>query len=151
MFRKIVWATDGSQAADEALPVVKTLAGESDGRVVVAHCRELTMPGKGGGSLPVHADEEELAGKISKQVSELGNGTELRTGQAMVGGAAAVIAQIAKEEDADLIVAATRGHTPLGGLLLGSVTQRLLNLASCPVLVVPAGRKHEPVNSPQSA
>jgi nucleotide-binding universal stress UspA family protein len=39
---------------------------------------------------------------------------------------------------ADVVVVGTRGHTAIGGLLLGSVTQRLLHVAPCPVLAVPA-------------
>ena len=47
------------------------------------------------------------------------------------------IVAAAAAENADLIVVGTRGHTPVAGLLLGSVTQRLLHIAPCPILSVP--------------
>jgi nucleotide-binding universal stress UspA family protein len=52
-------------------------------------------------------------------------------------GPAHVIADIAKNNGSDLIVLGTRGHSAVAGLLLGSVTQRLLHIAPCPVLAVP--------------
>jgi len=141
MFKKVIWATDGSDAADHALPLVKTLARESEAPLLVVYCEEFTLPGKGGGSLPIHANEDEVEGKIQRQVSELsadGLHATLEMEKAKVGGAGHVIADVAAREQADLIVVGTRGHTVLGGLLLGSVTQRLLHIAPCPVLAVPA-------------
>ncbi len=92
------------------------------------------------GRFAVHADEDELKLKIKRQVSELSQGDVLATLQmatASAGGAAHVIADAAREQQAELIVVGTRGHTALAGLLLGSVTQRLLHIAPCPVLAVP--------------
>jgi nucleotide-binding universal stress UspA family protein len=141
VFNKVIWATDGSEAADRALPLARTLASESNAPLLVVYCEEFTLPGKGGGSLPVHANEEEVEEKIQRQVSDLsGDGLHatLEMDKSKVGGAADVIADIAAREQADLIVVGTRGHSVLGGLLLGSVTQRLLHIAPCPVLAVPA-------------
>ena len=44
----------------------------------------------------------------------------------------------AEDVGADLVVVGTRGHTPLAGLMLGSVTDRLLHILRCPVLAVPS-------------
>ena len=46
------------------------------------------------------------------------------------------IVRLAPEIDADLIVLATRGHSGLKRLLLGSTAERVVRSAPCPVLVV---------------
>ncbi len=140
MFKKVVWATDGSEAADQALALAQGLAADGGGELLVIHCVELTMPGKGGGRFPVHANEDELKAKIERQAAELStNGVRatIQIASAGVGGAAHAIAEAASSAQGDVIVVGTRGHTPLGGLLLGGVTQRLLHIAPCPVLAVP--------------
>ena len=57
-----------------------------------------------------------------------------------------MIADVARGFGADVVVVGTRGHTAIGGLLLGSVTQRLLHIATCPVLAIPGkvGAAKEP-------
>ena len=140
MFKKIVWATDGSDSADKALALAKVLVNDSGGELVAVHCEERTLPGKGGGSYSLAANEEDLKSKIERQVSELtGDGIKatLETSRAFVGNAAHEIAAAAETHGADAIVVGTRGHTPLAGLLVGSVPQRLLHVAPCPVISVP--------------
>ncbi|MGX7829606.1 universal stress protein [Actinokineospora sp. 24-640] len=41
-------------------------------------------------------------------------------------------------DDAQLLVVGSRGHSPLGGLVLGSTAQSVMYHAECPVAVVPA-------------
>jgi nucleotide-binding universal stress UspA family protein len=138
MFTKIVWATDGSDAADRALETAKVLVQASHGELVVLHCKEI-FAGRAGG-YPVLADEPDLEDKIRGQFEGLrtdGFDATLQLATATAPGAAHAIADVAEELGADLIVVGTRGHTPLAGLLLGSVTQRLLHIAPCPVLAVP--------------
>jgi nucleotide-binding universal stress UspA family protein len=146
MYNKILWATDGSAAADAALPQVRELAsanthpGAGGTSVVVLHCDE-TFVGPRAYGVDVHPDEPELRAKVKKQAAELQSAgfdvtTEFVAGRSGI--AAHAIAEAAEHDGADLIVVGTRGHTALGGLLVGSVTQRLLQVAPCPVLAVPA-------------
>jgi nucleotide-binding universal stress UspA family protein len=49
-----------------------------------------------------------------------------------------VILEVAKSCEADLIVLGSHGRTGLSRLLMGSVSERVLGNAQCPVLVVKA-------------
>jgi nucleotide-binding universal stress UspA family protein len=49
---------------------------------------------------------------------------------------ALTIVAYAKETGADLIVMGTHGRGPMAHLFMGSVAERVVRLASCPVLVV---------------
>ena len=144
MFATIVWATDGSDTADRGLPYVKELATKFGAKVIAAHSEEFLMGPRAGGQ-PVLVDEEEVQVKIKRQVKELTDAGidaswKLIGGPSLVG-AAQMIADVARQAGADLIVVGTRGHTPLAGLLVGSVTQRLLHVAPCAVMAVPASRQ----------
>jgi nucleotide-binding universal stress UspA family protein len=140
MFNTIVWATDGSENADKALLVAKALAGENRGSLVVVHIVERYTTKTG---LAVYADEEQVEAKLKKVVEELsGEGltATLKIVDHVGPQPAHEIADLAREVGADLIVVGTRGHAALSGLLLGSVTMRLLHVAPCPVLVVPTSQ-----------
>ena len=141
MFTTIIWATDGSEAADAALPYAKGLAEGHGCKLVVVHSREL-LHGRAAG-YPMYADEEDLEAKIRRQTEKLrseGLDVTLRIETVDAPGAAKTIADVTRSFRGDVIVVGTRGHTAIGSLLLGSVTQRLLYIAPCPVLAVPALR-----------
>jgi nucleotide-binding universal stress UspA family protein len=140
MFKKIVWATDGSKNADRALTVAKSLAAEQGAALTIVHVVQRIASGKAKG-LTWYADEEEVVERVKKLGAEL-SGEGLNTSVKIVDDRgiqpAHDIADAAREAGADLIVMGTRGHSAISGLLLGSVTQRMLHVAPCPVLAVPS-------------
>ena len=58
--------------------------------------------------------------------------------QVREGSAAEEILKVAESERPDLIVMATHGRTSVRRLLLGSVTEKIVRTAPCPVLAVPS-------------
>jgi nucleotide-binding universal stress UspA family protein len=52
------------------------------------------------------------------------------------------IADLAEREAVDLIVMSTHGRTGLDHILLGSVTEKVIAHAPCPVLAIPAPKRH---------
>jgi nucleotide-binding universal stress UspA family protein len=141
MSKTIIWATDGSDAADRGLPYARLLAAKPDASLVVVHSEDYLVGPRVMGEIPVHADEPELKAKIQSQVDALkeeGLTVSLRLVHGGAPGAAHAVADVARELDAELIIVGTRGHSPVVGLLLGSITQRLLHIAPCPVLSIPA-------------
>ena len=62
-----------------------------------------------------------------------------------IGSPAPRIAEVARMADAGLLIVTSRGRSPLIGAVAGSVTQRLLREAPCPVLVLPPAATSEAV------
>jgi nucleotide-binding universal stress UspA family protein len=138
MFKTIVLAVDGSESSDRAVEHATALARDQGSTVRVVHVIEIAV-GRGGG--PVHLDEAALKAKFEQQTRELveaGVDAELELHSAIAGGPAHVIAEVARRSNADLIITGSRGHTAVAGILLGSVTHRLLHVSHCPLLVIPS-------------
>jgi len=140
MFKTIVWANDGSEPAEKALPLVKELARESGATVTMVHVVE-RVEGIGAVGIPHRADEGDVQAHLKQLADEL-SGEGIKTSLEIRGDVGSYpaheVVDVARKIDADLIVAGTRGHSVIGGLLLGSVTNRLLHISPCPVLVVPS-------------
>jgi nucleotide-binding universal stress UspA family protein len=138
MSSKIVVGVDGSEGSDRALEQAADIAKRDGASIVLCHVVE-RIAAKGD-MAPLHADEPEVKAAVEKQVADLrdqGIDADARFESIVLGGPARSIADLADESGADLIVVGTRGHSALAGVILGSVTQKLLHIASCPVLCVP--------------
>ena len=144
MFETIVWATDGSDLAEHALPYAQELARMRHARIVAVHANEVLV-GRSGGA-PLLADEPDVRAGIRERIAELrAEGfdvdLEIVDGHASV---AELIAAAARARGADLIVVGTHGESGFKAALLGGVTRRLLQIARCPVLAVPPARSESP-------
>jgi nucleotide-binding universal stress UspA family protein len=53
------------------------------------------------------------------------------------GGIVSTIVRVAEEQQSDLIVMVTNGHDSVRDMLFGSITERVIALAPCPVLAIP--------------
>ena len=72
---------------------------------------------------------------LEEAMKLVGEGVDVRR-ELLFGEPAETIISVADTRQCDLIVMGTRGLGRLGGLLLGSKTQKVISLAHCPVLAV---------------
>jgi nucleotide-binding universal stress UspA family protein len=135
MFKRILLAVDGSQHSAKAVPVAADLAKKSNSEVVVVHVREHAAARGGNWELEPAADADALVERVKSELAAAGVTVNGRVDRALAGRAAQAILDVASNEGADLIVMGTRGLSDLKGLLLGSVTHKVIQLSDCPVLV----------------
>lgn len=81
----------------------------------------------------LHQDAERNLREVAAPLTAKGVSTRIVIGD---GEAAGEIVRIAQEQSADLIVIATHGNTGWRHLAFGSVTERVVRLATCPVLTI---------------
>lgn len=149
MRRSIVCGLDGSADSRAALEVAARLAERLGSRLVLAHIAEVAhVPyaaayplGGTAGPLAVANEidaEEEEGERLLEEVARAAGvaGAERRV---EVGVPAERLAELADEEDAELIVVGSRGRGAFKAAFLSSVSNSLIGVARCPVLVVPPG------------
>lgn len=139
MFRKIVFANEGSPAADRALLYVEHLARQGNAEVVVLHAYEVPERYATTDAYDdLHDSFERAAWAIvDDAVEEMQKAGVSARGIVREGPAGRCILEIADQESASLIVLGTRGPSSAAEMLLGSVSSEVLRYARCPVMAVP--------------
>jgi nucleotide-binding universal stress UspA family protein len=145
----IVCGVDGSRDSRAALDIAAGLAERLGSRLVLAHVVDyVRTPYAGAGpfgaiaprtDLAAHdEDHEEAAERLLGELA-LEAGLERAERRVVIGHPAERIAELADDEGADLIVVGSRGRGAFRAAFLGSVSNSLVGVARCPVLIVPPG------------
>lgn len=143
---RILVATDGSEGADRAIDYAARRAKEEGAELLIANVI-------GGYGLPdqVFRDftrsqqswlEEQLAALSSETLTKARERARSAGAVAIqldsrTGDVVQTLIDIARERGVDAIVVGKRGAGRVAGLLLGSVSQKLVSLSPVPVTVVP--------------
>lgn len=139
----ILVATDGSECADRAIDAAAALAKATSaellivtvgGNVAADDVRTLAQVEGGLGEALELISNRVLNGARERA---LGKGVASVQVQLRWGDPAEAVMEAAERTKADAIVVGRRGRGRLTGLLLGSVSQKLVSLAPCIVVVVP--------------
>jgi nucleotide-binding universal stress UspA family protein len=81
-------------------------------------------------------DMEQAREELDKLVAPLSCGISRVTGHLKIGPAARIIVQLAVDISADLVVVGTHGRSGFDRFLFGSVAEKVVRTAPCPVLTV---------------
>jgi nucleotide-binding universal stress UspA family protein len=146
MFRSILVGFDGSPNAWSALRYGLRLAREQGGVVCALWVQE-PLPHYASASAEARSREHEAAAYFERLQADAAReahllGVRLGT-EAVRGQAAQAIVAYARQIGADLIVLGQHGHRGMLDRMLGSTSDRVLDLADCSVLVVPTAPGHD--------
>lgn len=139
MYRTILLPLDGSDESEKALAqVTRLLQLQKEGGVL--HILRVLELGTGWSSASViraQAEEKAVVDEYLEGLSlEMPSGWEVEKVHRSEASPAQAIAGYAEEVGADLIVMTCHGRSSLSQFILGSQTERTLQLAKCSVLVV---------------
>jgi nucleotide-binding universal stress UspA family protein len=140
----ILCGVDGSDDARLALRAAARLSRELDLRLVVAHVVQTavaTPPGglRFGATMTPHPRDELASGEALLDRVLAAEGLAGAERRVVYGFPPDSLADLADEEDAELIVVGSRGRGAFKAAFLGSVSSDLIGVARAPVLVVPPG------------
>ena len=142
-FKSILVVTDFSDLGNSAVPVAFRLAKDQGARVILAHVLEgSNVPSPLYASYTFVPTPEQMREAEARARTDLGAlvPKELRAVpheiQVAPGTAATEVCRLAKDNGASLIVISSHGRSGVKHFLLGSVAERVVRHAPCPVLVM---------------
>jgi len=140
--RRLLIATDNSEGANRALDRAANLVKLFGAELIIVTVEQGFFDPELGQLQTadklediLEARSREILRRAEERAREIG-ADQIKTVSGL-GDAAAFIVDVAKSEGVDLIVLGKRGRSRLAGILLGSVSQRVVTLAPCSVQVVP--------------
>ncbi|HEY3367667.1 MAG TPA: universal stress protein [Symbiobacteriaceae bacterium] len=144
--KKILLATDGSDCSVRAAKAVGELAATMPAaQVTVLHVAHVPnsfyVTDENGNSVTPEVPMDVMIRRsadpiLRRTVAALGLPADKVFTEVQVGEPAEEIVDLAKCEGYDMVVMGNRGLSQLKELLIGSVSNRVLHLAPCPVLIV---------------
>jgi nucleotide-binding universal stress UspA family protein len=144
--KKILFATDFSEASQHALQYASWLAACTKAKLYIVHVsqRETAPVGELFDEEPA-PDTQELDRLRSVRPGDANIECEHRvltgeTGSVETVDPAAKIVEFANREHVDMIVLGTHGRSGFGHLLMGSVAESVVRHAHCPVVTVRQGK-----------
>jgi nucleotide-binding universal stress UspA family protein len=138
MFEKILIANDGSQGAARALSAAIGLAKQLQAELHMICVEELPrFPTSMDEVIEDQIDEEHRFVSVitTAKAQSQAAGIALRS-HVLPGHAVPTICEFVERERVDLLIVGYMGHSALYNRLIGSTTDRLVELAQCTVLVV---------------
>jgi universal stress protein A len=148
-WKKVCCAVDFSDASRFAMAEAADLARRFQGQLTLVHVHGPPPPGP----LDALAPSDQLFGAawvdlgraMAAWRAEAGQRTGARVRSTIrVGDAAEEILHFAREEGMDLVVLGSHGDTGHRHLVIGSVAERVMREAPCPVLVIRAKELGDP-------
>jgi universal stress protein A len=147
-FKKILCPIDFDENSIAALDTAAKMARQFDATVEVVHVVPIVVqPGGTQVYADVYAAEEQSSKAKLAELAKAhlaGVKYELRTTVALP---SAAILHAAKNLGADVIVMSTHGRRGISHLFMGSVAERVVREAQCPVLTVHGGSTAETIAS----
>lgn len=145
--KSILVATDFGEASDAALAYGREMARAFDATLHVLHVADDVYVRLGGDAYVSVLPElqKDLEDEAQKKLDALAISNEAKpiTVKKVVvtsSATAACVVQYARDNDINLIIVGTHGRGAVAHLLMGSVAERIVRTAPCPVLIV---RQHE--------
>lgn len=138
MYERILIANDGSEGAAKALDVAIKLAHRLKVRLHMISVEELMdMPATIDEVVEEEREEKQRFAQVIAQAQFKAKSAHVTVEtHVRVGHAVPVIIEFIERERFDLLVIGYMGHSALYNRLIGSTTDRLVELAPCHVLVV---------------